>query len=90
MKVKKYSKVQENFSTLVQIFNAIPSSFFSAAAELALLKHPRRPTNRIPSKNDSGRLNLQWRFDILLHLLVIISPHFGTTPKFQKHTGRKL
>ena len=27
-----------------QIFNAIPSSLFSAAAELATLKHPRRPT----------------------------------------------
>jgi len=44
MKVEKYSKVQENVSALVQIFNAIPSSFFSAAAELATLKHPRRPT----------------------------------------------
>jgi len=28
----------------VQIFNAILSSLFSATAELALLKHPRRPT----------------------------------------------
>ena len=27
-----------------QIFHAIPSSFFSAAAELATLKHPHRPT----------------------------------------------
>jgi len=27
-----------------QIFHAIPSSLFSAAAELAALKHPRRPT----------------------------------------------
>jgi len=44
MKVKKYSKVQENISALVQIFNAIPSSLFSAAAELAALRHPRRPT----------------------------------------------
>jgi len=44
MMVKKIYKVQENVSTLVQIFNAIPSSFFSAAAELATLKHPRRPT----------------------------------------------
>jgi hypothetical protein len=44
MKVKKNSKVQEIVSALVQIFNAIPSSFFSAAAELATLKHPRRPT----------------------------------------------
>jgi len=28
----------------VQIFHAIPSLLFSAAAELAALKHPRRPT----------------------------------------------
>jgi len=28
----------------VQIFNAIPFSLFSAAAELAAHKHPRRPT----------------------------------------------
>ncbi len=28
----------------LQIFHAIPSSLFSAAAELAALKHPRRPT----------------------------------------------
>jgi len=45
MKVKDYLKVQENVSALVQIFNAIPSLLFSASAELARLKHPRRPTS---------------------------------------------
>ena len=41
--VKKYPRVQEHLSALVQIFNAIPSSFFSAAAELAALRHPPAP-----------------------------------------------
>jgi len=27
----------------IQVFNAVPSSPFSAAAELASLRHPRRP-----------------------------------------------
>jgi hypothetical protein len=63
-----------------QVFNAIPSSAFSAPAELASrfidiarkslappfscpfvrfrLRHPRR--QELPSKPDSGRLNLPW------------------------------
>ncbi len=48
MKVKKYPKVQDNVSALVQIFNAIPSSFFSAAAELAELRHPRQTVGTFP------------------------------------------
>jgi len=48
MKIKKYSKVQKNVSALVQIFNAIPSSLFSAAAELAVLKHPRQTVGTFP------------------------------------------
>jgi len=43
LNVKKYSRKQENLSAPVGIFNAIPSSFFSAAAELAALRHPPAP-----------------------------------------------
>ena len=37
-------KIFGNGLAPVQIFHAIPSSLFSAAAELAALRHPRRPT----------------------------------------------
>jgi len=55
MKVKKYSEVQENVSALVQIFNAIPSLPFSASAELAALKHPRRPTSWSPLEEQRAK-----------------------------------
>jgi len=37
-------KIVGNGLALNQIFHAIPSSLFSAAAELTTLRHPRRPT----------------------------------------------
>jgi hypothetical protein len=38
-------KVMGNSLAPIQVFNAFPSQPFSAAAELASLRHPRRPTS---------------------------------------------
>ncbi len=59
MKDKKYSNVQENVSALVQIFNAIPSSLFSAAAELAVLRHPRQNRGDVPVRDTLSILYLE-------------------------------
>jgi hypothetical protein len=43
-----------------QVFNAVPSPPFSAAAELASLRHPRRPARPGSLQGVRRRLNLQW------------------------------
>jgi len=70
MKVKKYSKVQENVSALVQIFNAIPSLLFSASAELAALKHPRQTVGTFPCTSYSSYHVTLGRVQIIIFKLI--------------------
>jgi hypothetical protein len=65
-------KIFENGLAPVQIFNAIPSLLFLAAAELAALRHPRRPTESGALEEQFGKAKSSKVASSILEYLLLV------------------